>query len=551
MTAVAVAEAATPAPVEARPRPAWSPAAVRVAWVLIALGALLRLRAYLHFRALWIDESLVALNVTHRSAGGLLHPLDYAQAAPGGWLLLERLMVNLFGGSEYSLRFVPFVGAVALLPLFYWLLRRLAGPRAGLIGLGLVSFSSYFIYYGAELKPYSTDSLVSVILLVVFVQASQRQWDARAVLYFSLTGAIAIWFAFTAVFVVGALSAFALITMLLHHRRSAAGRVAGGSMLWLASFAGSYLTSVGTTSGNADLQSSWVDSYLQIPPHSLHDVLWVRHIPELFRLLGRPEYASVDSLFQHAMIVVGLILTGLLIWRRRPLGLLFLAPLAVMLIASAAHKYPLTPRLMMFYVPFLALLIAVGSDELASRALDGRPRVQRRLIGSVGLVLLFALPVFGSVATAIHPTQTEEVRGVILKLRPQLEQGVPIVIYPAALPAFTYYSQRLHLRADIVGPNTIGDVAAANGGRPLFTDASVRAVVDPAMGKRRIWLFVSHGVCSRNVSDGQLLLSAFAKRGAVVIDTLSAHGAAAYLLDTRTHEGQSVPAFKAINPIAC
>ena len=551
MTALAEAEASTRTPIEGRRTPAWSTAAVRFAWVLIALGALLRLRAYLHFRSLWIDESMLALNITHRSAGGLLHPLSYAQASPAGFLLSERFMVNVFGPGEYSLRFIPFAASVTVLPLFFLLVRRLLGPRAGLIALGLMCFSSYLIYYGAELKQYSTDCLVSVILLLVFARASRRQWDVRAVVFFALTGAVAIWCAHPAVFVVGAFSAFAVISELVRRRYRSAALVAGGCVAWLASFAGSYELSLRTTSGNTGLQGSWGNSYLPFPPHSLRDLVWPRHVLELFRLLARPVYATVDSLFQHAMIVVGIVLVLLVLRRRLRLGILLCSPLVVMLVASAAHKYPFAPRLMTFYVPFIALIAAVGLDELAALVLPGRTLAWRRTIGLVGLSALFALPVIGAAAVAVHPSQTEEMRGVLRTLRPSLQQGIPIVVYPNALPAFIYYSERMNLHTDLVGPREIGDVAVANSGRPLVSDASVSAVVDPAMGKSRIWLLVSHQICSRKESDGQLLLSAFAAKGAVVVSTLSAKGVAAYLLDTRSHEGHPVPAFAAIAPLAC
>ena len=65
--------------------PAWVPVLGELD--MLALGVLLRLRAYFHNRALWLDEVYLALNLVPRSYAELLQPLDHDQGAPLGFLL--------------------------------------------------------------------------------------------------------------------------------------------------------------------------------------------------------------------------------------------------------------------------------------------------------------------------------------------------------------------------------------------------------------------------------------------------------------------------------
>src|SRR5678816_1942147 len=85
-------------------------------WVVIALGAALRCVSYVRRDILWLDEAATARNIVERSLSDLLTvPLDYGQAAPKGFLLLEWLVTRLFGTSDLAFRFVPFASGIASL----------------------------------------------------------------------------------------------------------------------------------------------------------------------------------------------------------------------------------------------------------------------------------------------------------------------------------------------------------------------------------------------------------------------------------------------------
>ena len=86
-------------------------------WGVILIGIVLRLRQYLLNRSLWSDEASLAVNLVTRSFGELTQLLDYHQAAPIGFLFIEKLFIIIFGNHDYVMRLFPlFAGILADLP---------------------------------------------------------------------------------------------------------------------------------------------------------------------------------------------------------------------------------------------------------------------------------------------------------------------------------------------------------------------------------------------------------------------------------------------------
>ena len=92
--------------------------------------------AYLRRDVLWLDEAATAQNILERSLSQLLTvPLDYGQAAPKGFLLLEWVVSRTFGTSDLALRLLPFVAGIASLFIFAGLARRLLNRAGALAAL--------------------------------------------------------------------------------------------------------------------------------------------------------------------------------------------------------------------------------------------------------------------------------------------------------------------------------------------------------------------------------------------------------------------------------
>jgi uncharacterized membrane protein len=112
--------------------------------------------------------------------------LDYGQAAPLAFLMVEKqtsplaflivekLVTQIFGSSEYALRFFPLVCSIVSLFLFYNITKRLLSPRGISLALTLFAVSWPLIYYSSELKQYSSDVTVALSLYSVALYALQQ-----------------------------------------------------------------------------------------------------------------------------------------------------------------------------------------------------------------------------------------------------------------------------------------------------------------------------------------------------------------------------------------
>jgi predicted membrane-bound mannosyltransferase len=122
----------------------------------LIFGLVCRLRQYGANTSLWHDEALVALNVLHKSFAGLLGPLEWKEAAPPGFLVVEKLAVSFLGRSEYALRLIPLLAGLVGLTLFAGLARRVSGTGAAwLWAVLLMAASGKLIVQSNEVKHFT------------------------------------------------------------------------------------------------------------------------------------------------------------------------------------------------------------------------------------------------------------------------------------------------------------------------------------------------------------------------------------------------------------
>ena len=92
---------------------------------LIAVaGALLLLHQWRWGRTLWLDEEMIAINIRDRPVGQLAGRLALGQAAPYGWLAIQRAMFVTLGPGERALRALPLLYGIAFLATAVWVGRR-------------------------------------------------------------------------------------------------------------------------------------------------------------------------------------------------------------------------------------------------------------------------------------------------------------------------------------------------------------------------------------------------------------------------------------------
>ena len=74
-------------------------------------------------KSIWLDEAFLTLNIINRPYVELLQPLSYGQYAPPGFLVIIKLLTEIFGTSEYTLRLSSLLCAACSPFLFYKILK--------------------------------------------------------------------------------------------------------------------------------------------------------------------------------------------------------------------------------------------------------------------------------------------------------------------------------------------------------------------------------------------------------------------------------------------
>jgi len=444
----------------------------KLPWAIICFGIFLRLIQYLYNRSLWFDEASLALNIVNRSLPQLLlKPLDLT--APLGFLTVEKIMIFVFGNNEYALRLFPLLAGVISLFLFYKVTKVFLGNKAILIALGLFAISDPLIYYSSEVKQYSSDVAIALLIYVITFHYTQLQkltfWRAT---FFGFIGAIAIWFSHPAVFV---LAGVVTVLIFLYVREKEWQKITNLSiafLVWIASFAICYFISLRNLVSNNFLLTVWASRFA--PSISkLWQAKW--YIDTFFNIFKHPVGIPLCGIAALSFIVGGV---SMFREKRRDFFFLIL-PILFTLLASWLKKYPFSGRLLLFIVPNVLIFIAEGTEQIIAKT-----RHTFSIIGITFISLLFFYPLLKAGYHIIRPRLKEEIKPVINYLMKFKQNKDIIYLYYGSRNAFKYYSLKNGFNENeyIVG---IESRARGNLGNYINDLNKLR-------GNKRVWIVFSH-----------------------------------------------------------
>ncbi len=400
-------------------------------------GALFRLVPYFLRPSLWLDEARLALNIGAKSFEGLLGPLVYDQSAPLLFLWIEKLAMIVGGPNEYAFRALPLLAGLITPVLTYFLAARVAGKSEAALAAGLTALSPSLIQYSIQLKPYETDALVSVGLLLAFVVESSRRADHGPGPLTLLLGVVAVWLSVTAPFV---LAAIAVASYPAFRRKP---RVFGAVVVcWGLSFALAYWLVYRWASVNPYLRWFWSERLLTVWVPGLLGRAYGTAREVLFTSVVSDVSEVADTLLGNGCLlltagVVGfLVLLGVrrLMKTNPSIAILFTSSISASLVASGLGLYPVAARMMLFAVPILLTLLALGAIDLYRT----RPQLRMVIVGVLGLIV--AAGQLRNVVRADEPYRSGHLRPAVAFLQASLLPGEPIYVEATALPAWTFYT---------------------------------------------------------------------------------------------------------------
>jgi hypothetical protein len=485
---------------------------------ILAMGIFLRMWQYAANRSLWLDEASLALNLINRSFIGLLQPLDYNQAAPLGFLFIQKISVLVLGNSEYSLRLFPLIaGTFSLLLMYHIAIKYLQGTAVYTV-LALFSISSFLIYYSSENKQYASDVLFTLILLTSGYSCLDSNTKPRSYALLAGSGIIAIWMSHPALFVMAGIGLALMVQQISRKDRQRLLWSGITILLWLANFAFLYLISLRFASLNNYLINFWSFSFMPMPPWS--NMKWFA--ATLKSVLINPLGLTFVSLSTF-LLFAGLISIFL---RRWDLGLVVSLPIFTALIVSGFQKYPFTDRLLLFLVPLFFILIAEGLERIRG-ILDK----YSHLVGYCTCWVLLILLLFNPVAIALtqleEPDMSEHIRPVIEYLSHKRQNSDAVYLHRSSRSAFMYYSHLSVLKDNEYRLGT----SSRSEPEKYWKD------IDKLRGNPRVWFIFSHSSNKAKVNEEMYYLIYLNKIGRK-IDEFKAPGAAAYLYDLRDVQRQ-------------
>jgi len=446
-------------------------------WAAVLLGVGIRGGLVVGNASFWIDESMLALNLVHRSPAQLLEPLDLNQGAPVGYLLVCKASAQAFGPHEWSLRLVSLIAGVAALGLFasfaFGALERAAARTA----TALFGLSPYLVGYSAEFKQYELDAAICCGLLALGRPLFFGVGTRRQALGLALAGAAAVWFSHPAAFVLAGVGCAILAEAALRKDRLALTARCGIIAVWLLGFAACWCLFTRKLGMNAYLLDYWAGKFLPLPPRSVGDVTWIlHHLLELFDKPGGFTSASFGGggLAACAAGIAVVRLGG----SNKPLLIALTVPVLAALVASAFRKYPFAGRLMLYAVPLLIPLVAVGLTTLCERLVGVHRRLPLLILG-----LAFLPPAYECRNLVKQPLHAEDIREVVEHLAEHRGDGEAVYVHYGAVPGIAYYAPKFGLK-----PAGIKFGAAVRGG----PDGQFAAELAEYRAAGTVWVVLSH-----------------------------------------------------------
>jgi len=463
-------------------------------WGIIAFGVVVRFAQYLPNRSLWADEAALALNILNRSFAGLLKPLDYAQGAPVGFLMVEKFLITLFGGSEYVLRLFPFICGIVAIFVFYKIAADCIDKRAVPIAVALFSTATHLIYYSSEVKQYSSDVAIGLILylLVPYIGKDFHE-SKRKIVIFAVVGAVAIWFSYPSVFILAGIGITLLYTCCMEKNWDRARALLQVYLIWALSIAVYYFVSLRHLGQDKYLLNFWNTCFMP-PPLPLTSFLkWI--YTSFFRILVFPVSQTLSGL-SALMLIVGFV--SLLSSKRERLAMITL-PICITLLVSALHKYPFGSRLILFIVPYVLLVIAEGVWCVIDNVGDKMPSLVIAL-----LVLIFFFPLINSAKYISHPNMQHDIKPLVQKIEDNIVPGDVVYVCYDALRPFQYYAQRMPFKHNyVVGERIVKDWRGRR-----FWDKYEKDFIK-IRDYKRVWVLLSH----INADESKFLLYRIGKMG--------------------------------------
>ena len=409
-----------------------------IGWLLVVGAVTLRLREYAAYLSLGNDEAALARNIADRSFSGLTQPLDFHQAAPILFLFIQKIFVLAFGNRDLVLEIFPLVSGLLAVYLFHRIAREHFGT-AGLLATFAFAISGSLVLYSANPKQYSSDAMLTLLLVYLAMRCIDDRSRAREFLVLGFVGAVAIWVSHPSALVLAGIGAAIGIEKLSRRDFKKLAWCMALGAAWAASLGIDYLVSLRHMTMDPYLTKYWQGAFMPLPPWSNP-----RWFLDTYMALVSVSFSTAAAF--SAVLCFGLILAGgVSLWvRKRTLALVIILPFVMSLAASGLQKYPLQYRFLVFLVPLIYLLLAEGLWRIYL-VLPGRNRTLA--LASTALLFLIVLSpaIIAAKRNFFKPARLWDMRAAVEYIGNNWKPGDAVLVSGGG-ETFAYYASSQGLK---------------------------------------------------------------------------------------------------------
>jgi hypothetical protein len=397
-------------------------------------------------KPLWVDEEMIALNARWRSFADLPGALWLDQAAPLGWMALERVALLMFGINERAARALPILFGLATLAVAVWIGRRWMTPLGAAVLAALCSIGPWVVFFTLELKQYSADACWALFLPALAawaVEAEGRDRVIRRTAVWWIAAAAGLWLSNGATFVAPACVAVLVGRAWQQYGVYDAARVAAPGIIWLISFGAHYTLALRHALANDYLRNYWSFAFPPVADGVLETVRWGGRWFESFAV--KPVGTSQWAMF-WATTVAGFIYATA---RYGALGATYAAVPVSALILGIFRVVPPFERLALWCVPALYVGLALCFDAAIWLAFQSswRPGVLRAT-SAVAAIMAAGLVSFDIARSGKNELDAKspddnynlDDRRAVRRVQALRQPGDPVLTTHFGLPGLWWYS---------------------------------------------------------------------------------------------------------------
>jgi len=425
-------------------------------------------------RSLWHDEARNALDIVNQSLLELIEKGTYT--APVGFLIVEKMFIQIFNNSDYIFRLFPLLCGIISLFLFYRLAKYVLKTDAALLALVLFAILNNLIYFSSEVKQFSSDVAITLLLYITSFHIESKKLDSLWIALFGIVGGIAVWFSHPTVFI---LAGFGFCLSLFHLYKqdfSRVGRLGIVYLIWMISFSAWYLFIYIERFAQKSAVIWWTSALMPFPPNNFPDLMWF-----WITFLG---IFKNPAGFLLTILPVLCFITGSIsmFFKNRKVLFVLIAPIFITLLASGLQVYPFPgnfllfgvdgsvhlARTTLFIVPVLLLIIAEGAKQIYRNS---------KLMRAIIFGLLVIQPFYTAAYHLLKPRTFEEIKPLLIHFRNHRQPEDLLYVYWGSTAAFKYYSEQYGIKRD--------DAILDDGG-PYLKE------FNKLHGNKRVWILFSH-----------------------------------------------------------